>query len=315
MSSSPDTVFIMSSGHSGSTLLNLLIGAHPDAVAVGEVTHLPKNVALNTICSCGMPVRECGLWAGVIARMSGRLAADLTRDPYVMDLGYIGATHVVDRSVMTSGYRRLWKLRHLIAYAKLRSGLAPGLDGSRFARAITNTFSLFEEIRAASGTRLVVDASKDYVKGVGLYHHRPESTRIILLTRDGRAVFYSGLKRGQSRSAAIRRWRNYYTRALPLVERRVRPEHVLRLKYEEFAGETEAAIRRTCGFLGMQFDSRMLRLGTKVAHVANGNGMRLRGDRPISPDQAWRTELSSEDHAYFEQHAGALNRRLGYMDG
>lgn len=40
-------VFICSAGHSGSTLLSLLLGSHPAGVALSEIARLPENLALN----------------------------------------------------------------------------------------------------------------------------------------------------------------------------------------------------------------------------------------------------------------------------
>ena len=50
--------FICSAGHAGSTLLDLLLGANSAAVSLGEITHLPKNLALNTPCTCVVTARR-----------------------------------------------------------------------------------------------------------------------------------------------------------------------------------------------------------------------------------------------------------------
>src|SRR5690606_6059257 len=95
-----DTACILSAGHSGSTLLNLMLGGHPEAVAVGEITHLPKNLALNTPCQCGVPVGECGFWQAVLRR----LPIDLSKNPYALETGFINAARVIDHSHATRSY-------------------------------------------------------------------------------------------------------------------------------------------------------------------------------------------------------------------
>ena len=43
----PKIIFIASLSHSGSTLLDLMLNAHPEVVSVGEVKQLRRYAALN----------------------------------------------------------------------------------------------------------------------------------------------------------------------------------------------------------------------------------------------------------------------------
>ena len=106
------TAYILSAGRSGSTLLSRMLGAHPETFAVGEISHLPKNIALNTTCMCGSPVRECPVWNSVVKRMGQVLDVDLFSDPYAMNLGFIQATRVIDHNKLTIGYRLAGRARH-----------------------------------------------------------------------------------------------------------------------------------------------------------------------------------------------------------
>ena len=306
--------YILSAGRSGSTLLNLLLGSHPDAIAVGELTHLPKNLALNTNCSCGAAVSECSVWAQVIERMSKELGADLSRDPYALELGYIGASTVRDRDKLTRHYRLLWKLRRGLKYSRWVAG-TPRLDliAGRFDTGISNTGKVYEAIRDICGKDIVVDSSKDYLKGVGIYRSRPSDTRLILLTRDGRASYNSRLRSGFKRERSLKAWKNYYTNALPLVAKKVDEDHLLRVRYEDIAAAPSTEIQRICKFLGIEFDENMLDFASTTHHIVNGNRMRFRTDSRIRLDKAWLSELGLAERGYFEKHAGSLNRRLGYM--
>src|SRR5438105_2750282 len=71
-------LYIASPSYSGSTLLALLLGAHPQIATVGE---LKGNVAGDFdqyLCSCGMRIADCGFWQQVRAEM-GRHGAHLRR--------------------------------------------------------------------------------------------------------------------------------------------------------------------------------------------------------------------------------------------
>ena len=308
-----ETTYILSAGRSGSTLLNLIIGSHPRAVTVGEVSHLPKNLALNSPCSCGQPVWECPFWAAATDALSRRLRLDLKSDPYTLDLGFMGGKRIVDPARQTTLYRTTWKVRQRLLHWSQISGLPlPKILRKRFDLGVANTIALYEVIREQTGARLVADSSKEYLKGLALYAAAPERTRLILLSRDGRAVFYSGIRSGSTPNEALRMWQAYYQRTLPLIEKLVPREQIFRLSYENLAANPEREARRVCDFLGLEFTASMLDFGSKVQHIANGNDMRLSRNQQIVADLAWQTELSQIDARYFETHAGSLNRLLGY---
>jgi hypothetical protein len=73
---SPRIVFISSSGHSGSTLLDMLISSHPDVVSVGEVVRFSS--APNSRCACGQKAWECPFWLAVDEVIRGRTGLGLT---------------------------------------------------------------------------------------------------------------------------------------------------------------------------------------------------------------------------------------------
>lgn len=308
-----DTVYIMSAGHSGSTLLNLMLGAHSRASAVSELTHLPKNLAHNELCSCGRAILDCPVWSAVIQRLGGRLGLDLLRDPYGLQLGYIGDDRAVYGTRLGRSYQLGWKIRRILVYVQQRTGIRmPGWTRHEFAKAQQVRLQAFEEIRAVTGEPVIVDASKEYLQGVDLYLRNPARTRLILLVRDGRAVFYSNLRRNQAMEKAIDAWQKYYRHALPIIERRIPGEHVYRLRYEDLVSDTERQLRQICQFMGLEFEPSMLAPQGNLQHVTSGNNMRLSSNRSIKLDTTWTTALSADQLDYFERHAGDLNRKLGY---
>lgn len=308
-----DSVYILSFGRSGSTLLNLILGTHPQATAIGEITHLPKNLALNTPCTCGAAVRECPFWARVVELLDERLGLELGRTPYALELGFINASRVIDHAHQTKVYRALWKLRHGIVLFGYKSGVpVPRWARSRFDLGNEHTCQLYDAIRETSGVPLIVDASKVYTKGIALHLKAPTRSRLILLSRDGRAVMYSHLRSGFNRRQAVQGWKRYYLRTLPILARYVPQEQIIRIRYEELMTDPEAQARRLCEFLELSYDPAMLDFGSKVHHLTNGNEMRFTRSPKIVADRAWQKELTATDLAYFEREAGALNRMLGY---
>jgi hypothetical protein len=305
-----DTLYILAAGHSGSTLLNLLLGSHPQAHAVSEITYFAANILHNEPCTCGKSIRACELWRGVAHELEKKLGFDVLAQPERLDLGYVDAPTGVYQA--TRAYRAAWKIRRVAAYASMLGPIhIPTWVNRRFHAAVDNKLALYEAIRVASGTRLIVDSSKDYVDGYEIYRRRPAQTRLILLTRDGRAVFNSNLRRGFGRDYALRVWRNYYRFAPLALGRAVNRSDVYTMRYEDLATNPTAALRGACDFLQLDFDPRMLDTSWRTHHITSGNNMRF-GATGVRLDVKWRSELSAANRAFFERHAGALNRSLGY---
>lgn len=306
--SDPRNVFICAAGHSGSTLLDMLLGSHPAAESIGEVINLPMDMALDNPCACGSRIRECVLWPAVMRRMG----IDPLADPYGLNLGY--ALPTVGDPALTSPLHR-WLTRPKIAlrYAGMRYGLGflealtPGFTGG-----IANTLALYDHVRALTGKRAIVDSTKHYLRAAAIYRAQPERTRIVVLVRDGRGVFYSGLKHGFGRKRSVRAWRNHYRRTLELLDRHVPERDRCLVRYEDLVTDPSGTLARLCDFLGLGFEPAMLDFRAVTHHNVNGNLMKLASTSELRLDDAWKTRLADDDRRYFEQHAGALNRRLGY---
>ena len=84
-------VYIAGMSHSGSTLLNLMLNAHPEMMSVGELIDLARRAIPQdakrtkyTPCLCGAPsLCECQFWSRVNARtleVDGKSLADLDAD-------------------------------------------------------------------------------------------------------------------------------------------------------------------------------------------------------------------------------------------
>lgn len=140
-------------------------------------------------------------------------------------------------------------------------------------------------------------------------------------------------KRGKSPIPAremARRWRKKITKS-QLDAREV--EHYLEIRYEDLIGDTEQVLRRICAHLELEFDPAMLtyheRAGERLQEMAGalpakkGRPEREAGERIAAhalttkpPDAervaVWKREMSEEENAEFEEMAGHLLDSLGY---
>lgn len=303
-------VIICSTGHSGSTMLDMVIGSHPACESLGEMTLLPMEFAMNRSCTCGYEMYTCPLWS----QAARRLGIDIKNNPYSLNLGYINAING-DPQITRRAYSWNVKFWSRVNYFKLRYDLPLPLALTRhFTDGIKNSMRMFELVRQLTGKDIVVDSSKQHSRAVSLYLADPEHTRLIILVRDGRGVFYSIIKRGFNRRLALNAWKRYYNNLLPLINRYVPEQHVMQIRYEDFVMHTELQCNRICEFLGIIYHPQMINFTSVVHHNVNGNDMRFRQDSKMHLDEKWKSALSIADAEYFEHHAGSMNRWFGYAD-
>jgi hypothetical protein len=135
-----------------------------------------------------------------------------------------------------------------------------------------------------------------------------------MLVRDGRAVFNSGIQRGMPPQAALQAWTRPNRRSLHVVCPHIPESSRLHVSYESLTSDPKSELRRICNFLGIEYRSELLQFANSDSHIANGNRMRLQQCSEIRRDENWRVKLSPTQLAFFERHAGDLNRQFGYQD-
>jgi len=82
MSKPLPVIYIAGSSHSGSTLLDLLLGSHSAIESVGEAKKIPELMERivrgeSPMCTCQKELKECTLWGPLVAQDMG----DLKNDP------------------------------------------------------------------------------------------------------------------------------------------------------------------------------------------------------------------------------------------
>jgi hypothetical protein len=130
-------IYIVGASHSGSTLLDMMLNAHPEIVSVGEVLNLNRVKRRKSgepkvpKCSCGaVGILQCSFWSRVNARVkeiSGKGFADLDlydyrqpgrmREANEVLFGAIadvsGKNIIVDSSKMPRRLKHLLQLEHV----------------------------------------------------------------------------------------------------------------------------------------------------------------------------------------------------------
>jgi len=312
-------LYILSSPHGGSTLLSLVAGNHPLVANLGEVSFIPKHLALTGKCTCGDVLAECTEWKEVFDIILSSTGVDMRTSPYDLYLG--DAIQTKGGSRTDSAYQTHWRknlarVRSIIDRAALKIPPWGGIEWRTLPsikKSVDNTMELYNAAAEAWDKEVIVDASKFPRKAIHLYQKYPDNVRILHLVRDGRGVTASRMKYMPAEGAAIR-WRHYHHLTMDMLHKWVPAEHRMTMRYEDFVKSPESSMEGLCDWIGIPYQKEMLEFSNElVVHSAGGNPARFNISGGIKPaDEKWRTLLDKEMLQKFDGIGGKLNRELGY---
>lgn len=319
--------YILAASHSGSTLLSMLLGSHPQITTIGEMNLSPHAMGdLDRYrCSCGQLIRQCEFWRKVQEGMAQRGVQ--------FDLADAGTDY---RGLPSPYAQRL--LRPMVRAKTLECVRDCGLFLSGDWRSALpeihrRNAALASSVTELTGARVIVDSSKVGLRLKYLLRNPDMDVRVIRLIRDGRAVALTYVdpanfadakdpdrrsggmggdraKERLSMSQAAYEWRRCVEEAEHLL-RSMDKSRWIEVRYEDYCREPHDTLARLHRFLGVESGRQPKKFRSVEQHVV-GNGMRLDTTSDIRLDERWRDVLTAEQLATFEKVAGTMNRRYGY---
>jgi hypothetical protein len=302
-------IYIAGYGRSGSTLLESVLNCHDAITVLGELSYLPES--LNTLCSCGFPLRDCIFWRPIWDQFQEKAQLDVET--------FLRLQHHLESSVF-------WRSK------------APFLPGRMTLREYYDrqTRLLFECIvnNTAADTQCLMDSSKTAYtaarKPKHLYRIFGGSLRVIHLIRDIRGVMWSMVHKGiylprsdgngtaRSRLAAFRAILGWITANHAANQlKTVLPEKCYtRVRYEDFVESPEATLLSLGKFLNMDMDGIISRVRDGLEpgekHQIMGNPSRFDKVIKIKADYAWKKELPTGLRLLCRLMAGRFMVKYGY---
>ncbi|NJB67266.1 hypothetical protein GGQ74_000906 [Desulfobaculum xiamenense] len=298
-------VYVASSGRSGSTLLDMLLGAQPGLWSVGEFHLLPFEMKRGkTPCGCGEVVARCPFWSGIAAATGDELAPER-----------------IGRFRDAAGYGRVLRLGEVRSILRGAAADQPARrdDMRRYGqdnRAVLAKVREAAQVLRGEDVPWIVDASKDVYRLLWLARSGLFDLRVIHLVKDPRAFVYSKVSRlaGLSRlRCAVRmsaRWLVENALISQVCRRDVTEGHSRLVRYEDLASHPVETIAGLLDWLGVP--ARDVRLDFREGnHGVSGNAMR-QGAGGIRLDERWKTALPTFLAVFTRTVTFPLARRYGY---
>jgi hypothetical protein len=309
-----EILYVLSDNRSGSTLLDQLLGAHPDVVSVGELHWLSAYVRKDRtlynpvhplVCACGQAVMDCSFWASV-QEAANRPLDSFRLKPRFFRWQGAGSEGNSFRERMARLPMRMIK-RHPYFYKNPVGHKI--VDGPTLAR---DSIALSNAILRASGRKIIVDSSKSALKFWSVYRQQPDNTKAVILVRDYRAVVYSKMKRGQSLEGAALGWRRKMEQ-IDFFTSGVADDRCHRLNFESLCADPTTELTALCAFLGIDFDNKMLsRPADNVHHIGGSPSKFDPGKRAISLDKRYEKAFDQDALNRMRDLVGDVADSWGY---
>lgn len=301
-------IYIAGYGRSGSTVLDVILGNHPDIVSVGEATYLLDEWhSSDRQCACGQSYRECDLWRGLERVVD---TSDSMRN-LIRGVEQRKRTMSVLRDHLSSKIKRRYRTfqRQLFSYIGERSGKPIIVDSSKSARDAAMRFYALSEIA-----------------GLDVY--------VVHLVRDGHATMDSYVRKGSNWALEGHRqpprlpgfraavgWTLANAWTIGLAKRYFHPDRYLRVHYEELARQPVQVLQRIGCLVGTEVDNLIERVETddtfEVGHNVGGNRLRQKDQIRL---RAWNKSeveynLSWYHRGFFNIVGGGLQHYMSIETG
>ena len=308
MPEKPHLIYVASIGRSGSTLMESMLGAHPEIATMGELHCWPHEVRQGGVrpCSCGAPVTACPFWSEVRRRV----------DP----LRTLGPGLDFFREAHNAG--RTLRLRRLLGFGS-RPPLAECDDVFVYGRNTRDVVAAFRDVHEEQlGTRpkWVVDASKDPYRLLWLVRSGLFDVTVLHVVKNPRGFVFSVtrplLDQPVRRLVAAARqsaaWVVQNRLVSSVARRHLPPEKYLLVRYEAFAERPAETFAEICACVGCAYDEGAVeRFREGSVHTIAGNPMRYE-TRPIALDERWKTHLPASSRRVAELVTASTRTRYGY---
>ena len=299
-------LYIAGYGRSGSTLLDVLLGAHDRAVSVGELVYLGREWRHEErTCACGAAYDQCPFWGSALSDTDG--AAELIR------------------------------LARQVEYRRALPRLLTGSLSDHVQRAYRHRMRpLFSYVAERGDAEWVVDSSKSGRHAAGRFWALRKvaglDVRVVHLVRDGRDVLRSVVEKGTNWAAEGYRDGNPLRAEQTLVGwglanslawafgMALDGDRYLRVRFEDLLDNPESVLREVGNFIGEDFTSIIDRVAVDqsfpVGHNVSGNRIRrkqrLRLHRRAKEQRRPWAGLSTYHQVLFALLGQWLNLSFGY---
>ena len=269
-------IYIMGRGHSGSTILDALLGNGENSFSIGElVSGMPRT---EDVCSCGVSIGECHFWNNVKQYFENS-----------SDISWAEASDEVRKQA------------HIRSFIKTWAGFSR--KENKKMKELNN--EILTSIAEESGKSFLVESSKEFTRALFLAKNE-EETRIIHLIRNPLSIFASNIVRIREGHFKFLRYtfdaqKNVFPfivlsavswlvgNLLGEIVRMSGKADVLKVRYEDLCEDPVSELKRIESFTGEDLSGVIQKVEGReqmsIDHMIAGNRMRIKGEFVFKPEK------------------------------
>jgi hypothetical protein len=316
-SEQPTFVYIVGRGHSGSTMLELMLNRSRHIAAMGEIDMLALQIYRDHKtrwvgqCSCEERPNVCPHWRAVIDDIKKVHGFDLMNNPFRWRISDVG---VEEEYGVRAPLAWLWYKFHRLVRSYAYQNEVPRATpwDSTYQGWIENRDFVATSYAKNRDVQAVVDASKDPLQMRDIAKYSKLPVKILFLTRDVRGLVWSAVKK--KRLPALeeaRSWTKLNKRTFNLLQG-IDPSLWMQVKYEDLCADPEASLDQIHEFIGIPRASLAPLEEKARRHTIAGNRTRFRVLDEIREDLGWMENLDEADLRMIDREAGEMSTKLGY---
>ena len=311
-------IYVLSLSHSGSTLLDCILGTHPDFQSSGEMRYInwqlerTKNkrasVKAQDICTCENDFKICEFWSEVFRRINGKIGIDMAAHPTDFDTAYFKQFAYQDRG----GFNRSFidKAKQYLVLKWLEGGrsfkkiiwLEP-----KIKQWLANNWLLYETMSDVSEKKVVVDSSKNFTIALLLQQYCPNGVTFLFIHRSVEGLASSAkrwvAKAGKTYSLEnIINIKKKFEKRVSKYKQNISKLSYLDFEYEKFVAQPTTFLDNVVQHVGankyyIKQPNENFYIDPSQLHLVAGNPMRYRGRQLVKYDERWKQELTTKEIA------------------
>jgi hypothetical protein len=306
-------VFIVGPGRSGTTVFSKFLGMHSACFALSEPHYFDNQIKEDDFCSCERRYSDCPFWQKILKAL--RESRININDFPTSQVPFYNSGDLVEKI-----FSNINLFAHYYFGLEFRS--------RKFMEQIRNEAILLETIAKNVNERIIVDASKGFVRALFIEKQLQHQFdfHYIILNRDPRSNVYSQMKtqskisysdnsevilreKGASLHEAMKRWVRI-TRKYLLFDL-IFSKKAKKVIYEQFTENPKFIFENLIApLLHIDWEDNMLDLTSKEHHLMGGNYSRINAKYIQHAKEEWRN-LTQEELKYVGKKAKRIMNWLG----
>jgi hypothetical protein len=265
-------VFILSVGHSGSTLLDIMLGQFRNNFSTGELSHITwqlfreiHNIGDNqSKCTCWNEFTECKVWSNIFQELSTQKKIDVNNLPSKFKIKYYEKLSFFEDNIGKRLKRKIYK-------ENINLNVIPGMFFSFLLKHINeNNRLLYKTIQKVTKCENIIDSSKDIIRFNEIKKYMDVFP--IILIRNINDILKSKFVNDEH---LVKTWRNYYNKqVLPIIIKMSSDDYKI-VSYEKFTNNPLKTIENVTKKLNSNIKEFKNTVVMDDMHLAAGNPMRF----------------------------------------